>query len=48
VATGQDWRAIEAGAHSYATYKRNYTSLTRYYKAEVRLIKINIFLPAFL
>ncbi|MBC8259796.1 MAG: hydroxymethylglutaryl-CoA reductase, degradative [SAR324 cluster bacterium] len=30
VACGQDWRAIEAGAHSYCAYKRNYGSLTHW------------------
>lgn len=30
VATGNDWRAIEAGAHSYAARNGRYTSLTRW------------------
>ena len=30
VATGNDWRAIEAGAHSYAARSGRYTSLTRW------------------
>ena len=30
VATGNDWRAIEAGAHSYAARGGRYTSLTRW------------------
>ena len=33
VATGQDWRALEAGAHAYASHHRNharYASLTHY------------------
>lgn len=30
VATGNDWRAIEAGAHTYAASKGRYTSLTRW------------------
>jgi len=31
IATGNDWRAIEAGAHSFASYgKQHYTSLTTY------------------
>tara|TARA_Y100000310_G_scaffold236888_1_gene240162 strand:+ start:315 stop:1610 length:1296 start_codon:yes stop_codon:yes gene_type:complete len=34
IACGQDWRAIEAGAHSYAAFERPYTSLTKYYKDE--------------
>jgi hydroxymethylglutaryl-CoA reductase len=32
VATGNDWRAIEAGAHAYASIRGRYTSLTRYSK----------------
>lgn len=30
IATGNDWRAIEAGAHSYAAISGRYTSLTRW------------------
>jgi hydroxymethylglutaryl-CoA reductase len=30
VATGNDFRAVEAGAHSFAAFERSYTSLTRY------------------
>lgn len=32
VATGNDWRAVEAGAHSYAAISGRYRSLTRYKK----------------
>jgi hydroxymethylglutaryl-CoA reductase len=32
VATGNDFRAIEAGAHTYAAINGQYTSLTHYYK----------------
>ncbi len=32
IATGNDWRAIEAGAHSYASMRGRYTSLTKYSK----------------
>ena len=32
IATGNDFRAIEAGAHSYAARNGRYTSLSRYYK----------------
>ncbi|MCX8158424.1 MAG: hydroxymethylglutaryl-CoA reductase, degradative [Candidatus Diapherotrites archaeon] len=32
IATGQDFRAIEASAHSYAAFKRKYSPLTKYYK----------------
>lgn len=31
IATGQDWRAIEAAAHAYASISGRYTSLSRYY-----------------
>jgi len=30
--TGQDFRALEAGAHAFASMKGKYTTLTRYYK----------------
>ncbi|NRB31291.1 MAG: hydroxymethylglutaryl-CoA reductase, degradative [Rhizobiaceae bacterium] len=30
LATGNDWRAIEAGAHAFAAHKGQYTSLTRW------------------
>lgn len=32
IATGNDFRAIEAGAHSYAARNGRYTSLSKYYK----------------
>ena len=32
LATGNDWRAVEAGAHAYAAFGGRYTSLTRYRK----------------
>lgn len=32
IATGNDWRAVEAGAHSFAAFGKRYTSLTRYTK----------------
>lgn len=34
IATGNDFRAIEAGAHAYAARNGQYTSLSRYYKDE--------------
>jgi hydroxymethylglutaryl-CoA reductase len=34
VATSNDWRAVEAGAHSFAAYKKGYKPLTRYRKNE--------------
>ncbi len=32
IATGNDWRAVEAGAHAYAARSGRYTSLSRWYK----------------
>jgi hydroxymethylglutaryl-CoA reductase len=32
IATGNDWRAIEAGAHAFATQKKGYKPLTRFFK----------------
>ncbi len=34
LATGNDWRAIEAGAHAYATRGGSYTSLSQWHKDE--------------
>jgi hydroxymethylglutaryl-CoA reductase len=34
IATGNDWRALEAGAHAYAARAGLYTSLTRWWQAE--------------
>ncbi len=34
VATGNDWRAVEAGAHAYASRSGRYTSLTTWEKAK--------------
>lgn len=34
LATGNDWRAIEAAAHAYAARSGRYTSLTRWYKGD--------------
>ncbi len=34
MATGNDWRAIEAGAHAFAAKDGKYTSLTRYWKTK--------------
>src|SRR3972149_3257868 len=33
IATGNDWRAVEAGAHAYAARSGRYTSLSRWSKA---------------
>ena len=30
IACGQDWRAIESGAHSYAAFERRYGSMTEW------------------
>ncbi len=32
IATGNDWRAVEAGAHAYASIRGRYGPLTKYYK----------------
>lgn len=32
IATGNDWRAVEAGAHAYAARDGQYTSMTKWYK----------------
>jgi len=32
IATGNDWRAVESGAHSYAAISGRYRSLTKYWK----------------
>jgi len=34
IATGNDWRAVEAGAHAYAARSGRYTSLTAWWKDE--------------
>ena len=34
IATGNDWRAIEAGAHSYGAYKDGHSSFTTWSKSE--------------
>lgn len=34
IATGNDWRAVEAGAHAYASRNGIYTSMTEWYKDE--------------
>jgi len=37
VATGNDWRGVEAGAHAYAARNGRYTSLTRWWRADGHL-----------
>jgi hydroxymethylglutaryl-CoA reductase len=34
IATGNDWRALEAGAHAYAARNGQYTSMTRWWQDE--------------
>ena len=34
LATGNDWRALEAGAHAFAARSGQYTSLTKWYKGD--------------
>ena len=34
IATGNDWRSIEAGAHAFAAREGRYTSLTRWWRAD--------------
>ncbi|HJM44792.1 MAG TPA: hydroxymethylglutaryl-CoA reductase, degradative [Candidatus Poseidoniaceae archaeon] len=34
IACGQDWRAIESGAHSYASFNKQYSSMTHWEKNE--------------
>ena len=45
IATGNDWRAIEAGAHAFAARSGRYTSLTRWSRNENGDLKGSIHLP---
>ncbi|HJL60191.1 MAG TPA: hydroxymethylglutaryl-CoA reductase, degradative, partial [Candidatus Thalassarchaeaceae archaeon] len=45
VACGQDWRAIESGAHSYASHERTYGSLTHWEKGSEGNLVGSIELP---
>ncbi len=45
LATGNDWRAIEAGAHAYAARGGRYTSLSRWYRDEAGDLVGRIELP---
>jgi hydroxymethylglutaryl-CoA reductase len=40
IATGNDWRAVEAGAHAYAARKGQYSSLSRWYKEGKDLVGV--------
>jgi len=45
LATGNDWRAVEAGAHAYAARGIRYTSLSRWYKDDDGALVGEIELP---
>ncbi len=45
IATGNDWRAVEAGAHAYAARSGKYTSLTTWGKDEDRNLVGSIEMP---
>jgi hydroxymethylglutaryl-CoA reductase len=45
IATGNDWRAIEAGAHAYAARGSQYTSLTNWYKDDKNQLVGQIEIP---
>ena len=45
IATGNDWRAIEAGAHAYAARDGQYTSLTKWWQDEDGNLRGAIELP---
>jgi hydroxymethylglutaryl-CoA reductase len=38
IATGNDWRAVEAGVHSYASHSGRYSSITRWRRDGGRLV----------
>ena len=40
IATGNDWRAVEAGIHAYAARDGQYRSITRWRKVENKLIGV--------
>ncbi len=45
LATGNDWRAVEAGAHAYASRDGQYTSLTRWWQDDEGNLHGSIELP---
>ena len=45
IATGNDWRAVEAGAHSYAAHSGRYTSLTHWWQDDDGNLRGRIELP---
>ncbi len=40
IATGNDWRAVEAGIHAYASKDGQYRSITRWRKVEEKLVGV--------
>jgi hydroxymethylglutaryl-CoA reductase len=45
IATGNDWRAVEAGAHAFAARGRSYTSLTHWWQDDEGNLRGSIELP---
>lgn len=45
IATGNDWRAVEAGAHAYAARNGSYNSLTRWWQDEAGNLHGEIEMP---
>jgi hydroxymethylglutaryl-CoA reductase len=45
IATGNDWRAIEAAAHAYAARGGSYTTLTHYYRNDQGQLAAGIEIP---
>ncbi|MCU0511285.1 MAG: hydroxymethylglutaryl-CoA reductase, degradative [Anaerolineae bacterium] len=45
IATGNDWRAVEAGAHAFAARGGTYTSLTRWWQDDAGNLRGSIELP---
>ncbi len=45
IATGNDWRAVEAGAHAYAAREGRYSSLTRWWQDDDGNLRGTIELP---
>jgi len=45
LATGNDWRAIEAGAHAYAARDGRYTALSRWWKDEYGNLRGSLVMP---
>lgn len=45
IATGNDWRAVEAGAHAYAARGGQYTSMSKWWKDEAGNLRGSLKLP---